>query len=212
MTARKPDKKPAKPTKKAPAIKATLKKVAAPARKKPVPPKPKESLNRDPKGVVERYKRTAGQPTLYDAEAHCELAAKFSMLGTTNEQLAQALGIGLSTLEGWMARHPEFSSAIKSGREIADARVAGSLYHRATGYEHPEDDIRAMNGAIVITPTVKHYPPDTTAAIFWLKNRRADLWRDRVDTTVTGANGGPVQVHSTVTFVRAPLRDDEDDA
>ena len=84
--------------------------------------------------------------------------------------------------------------------------MASKLFHRATGYEHPEDDIKSVNGEIVITPTVKHYPPDTTAAIFWLKNRRPDLWRDKVESALTGPGGGPIQMQNTVTFVAAPAR------
>ena len=86
-----------------------------------------------------------------------------------------------STLNLWKQEHPEFSESLKGGKATADAEVAEKLFRRATGYEHPEDDIRAVNGEIVITPTIKHYPPDTTAAIFWLKNRQPQRWRDKVE-------------------------------
>lgn len=75
------------------------------------------------------------------------------------------------------------------GKGAADAAVASKLFHRATGYEHPEDDIRAVNGEIVITPTIKHYPPDTTAAIFWLKNRQPAKWRDKQEVDHTSSDG-----------------------
>ncbi|GAB7207355.1 hypothetical protein OS21_38510 [Dickeya oryzae] len=57
------------------------------------------------------------------------------------------------------------------------------------GYEHEEDDIKAVNGEIVITPTIKRYPPDTTAAIFWLKNRQPKIWRDKQDINHTSDDG-----------------------
>ena len=80
----------------------------------------------------------------------------------------------------------EFSESIKKGKEIADAEIASSLFHRAKGYSHPEDKIFNNQGVELVVPTIKHYPPDTTAAIFWLKNRQKDNWRDKqeVDTNV----------------------------
>ena len=66
-------------------------------------------------------------------------------------------------------------------------RELPKLCSRATGYEHPEDDIKAVNGEIVITPTIKRYPPDPTSMIFWLKNRQPKLWRDKPESE--GADG-----------------------
>lgn len=168
---------------------------------KPGKPKAKKpAVKRDAVGFAMRAKRVAGQPTKYDAEAHPELAFKYCLLGATNEELARSLDVATSTVDKWIADHPEFSGAIKRGREQADAEVANRLYKRALGYEHAEDDIRALNGEIVITPTVKQYPPDTAAAIFWLKNRRSDKWREKVETALTGADGAPLSL--SVTFVQ----------
>jgi hypothetical protein len=61
------------------------------------------------------------------------------------------------------------------------------------GYEHDEVDIRVVSGEIVQTPIRKIYPPDTTAGIFWLKNRQKAQWRDRIDTELSGKDGGPIQ-------------------
>lgn len=113
------------------------------------------------------------------------------MLGATDKDLALVFEVSLSTIEAWKRDKVEFLNALKRGKAHADAEVASKLFHRATGYEHPEDDIRTVSmgdGAgseIVITPTVKRYPPDTTAAIFWLKNRRPDLWRDKVHQEIS---------------------------
>lgn len=154
-------------------------------------------------------KKKAGQPTLYRVE-YAEWAMKLAKLGATDKELAEAFEVAESTIANWKNAHTEFMDSIKKGRKIADAEVASKLFHRATGYEHPEDDIKSVAGEIVITPTIKHYPPDTTAAIFWLKNRRPDLWRDKVDSEISGPGGGAIKVASTVTFVQPPQRDEED--
>lgn len=103
-------------------------------------------------------------------------AEKLCKLGATDKELADFFEISESTLNRWKEDHPEFWESIKKGKVLADANVADSLYQRAIGYEHPEDDIKVVAGQITITPTIKHYPPDTVAAIFWLTNRQRGKW------------------------------------
>lgn len=121
-----------------------------------------------------------GRPSKYRPE-YVDQARKLAMLGLTNEEMAKFFEVGQTTFDRWMADKPEFRGAIKAAKELADADVVASLYHRAVGYEHPEDDIRAINGKIVITPTIKRYPPDPASMIFWLKNRQPARWRDKRD-------------------------------
>lgn len=97
-------------------------------------------------------------------------------LGATVPDLAQAFGVAQSTVKLWGAQHPEFSDALRAGREPADEKVERALFERAVGYAHEEDDIRVVDNQIVVTPTIKHYPPDTKAALAWLYNRRGDRW------------------------------------
>ena len=68
----------------------------------------------------------------------------------------------------------------------ADAEVAEKLYQRAKGHKHPETKVFCKDGKIVTYEATKHYPPDTGAAIIWLKNRRSNTWRDRNDFTSDG--------------------------
>jgi hypothetical protein len=116
------------------------------------------------------------RPTKYDSK-YARQAKKLCQLGATDADLAECFGLALSTISLWKVKYKEFSDALKVGKEAADNNVRRALYHRAVGYSHQEDDIRAVNNSIVITPTVKHYPPDTTACIFWLKNRLPDEFR-----------------------------------
>lgn len=149
----------------------------------------------------------AGRPTSYRTE-YAEQARKFCLLGATDKRLAELFEVSEVTLNAWKKEHPEFLKSLKEGKELADANVASSLYHRALGYSHAEDDIRALNGEIVITPTIKHYPPDTAAATLWLKNRQPQVWRDKVDAELSGPNGGPIQHRVALEFVRPPERKD----
>ncbi len=128
-------------------------------------------------------------------------AEKLCKLGATDMELADFFEVEVRTLYRWKAENAEFCQALKSGKDEADDRVERSLYARANGYEHDEVDIRVVGGEIVQTPIRKYYPPDTTAAIFWLKNRRAAEWREVKAVELTGAEGGPVQQSIAVTFV-----------
>ncbi|EBM0567327.1 terminase [Salmonella enterica] len=125
------------------------------------------------------------RPTKYQA-AYAEQARKLCLLGYTDAELADFFDVDEATINRWKKEHHEFCESIKKGKSVADGEVAAKLFHRATGYEHPEDDIRTVDGNIVITPTIKHYPPDTTAAIFWLKNRQKNKWRDKQDHELSG--------------------------
>lgn len=118
----------------------------------------------------------AGRPSKYKPEFD-ELAHNYCLLGATNEQLAKCFDVAVSTVDKWIAEIPSFSGALKTGRMQADAKVAQSLFHRATGYSHPEVHVSNFQGQITLTPITKHYAPDPVSMIFWLKNRRPDLWR-----------------------------------
>jgi len=117
-------------------------------------------------------------------------AEKLCKLGATDIEVADFFEVDVRTIYRWKADHDGFCQALKAGKSESDDRVERSLFARATGYEHEEVDIRVVGGAIVQTPIRKYYPPDTTAGIFWLKNRRPDDWRDKQEVE----HGGGVVV------------------
>ena len=122
-----------------------------------------------------------------------EKIKKLAEFGFIDTQLAELLGVNESTITRWKQASPELMHALKEGKEISDARVVRSLYERATGYEHQEMHISNYQGVITETKIIKHYPPDSTAMIFWLKNRQPDKWRDKQEIDFTK----PLQVEIT---------------
>lgn len=127
-----------------------------------------------------------GRPTKYKPE-YVEQAAKLAALGATDAEMANFFEVTVSTFALWKVTYPELSDSLKDAKEIADRRVETALYNRAMGYTHEDTDIRVVDGCVVETPILKHYPPDTTAAIFWLKNRKPQEWRDKRDVEHSGS-------------------------
>jgi len=118
-----------------------------------------------------------GRPTLYKPE-NCELALRFCMLGGTNEDLAGLFKVARCTIDEWIATIPEFAEAVQQGRDVADAAVAQKLFSRAMGYSHETKKVFLYRGQPVTVDHTVHYPPDTQACIFWLRNRRRRSWRE----------------------------------
>lgn len=113
---------------------------------------------------------------------------KIKMLATfglTDKELGGLLGVDESTITRWKQASPEFLHALKEGKEISDSKVVKSLFERAIGYSHPDVHISNYQGAITKTPITKHYPPDPTSMIFWLKNRQPDKWREKQELELT---------------------------
>jgi hypothetical protein len=152
---------------------------------------------RDKDSTEDRRHQNPGRPSVYKPE-FADQARKLCLLGATDMEIADFFGVDTRTINRWKLKHDKFCQSLKSGKEQADDRVERSLFERATGYQHNEVDIRVVNGEIIQTPTIKHYPPDTVAAIFWLKNRRKDEWRDTRQQELTGAGGGPIQTEATL--------------
>ena len=130
----------------------------------------------------------AGRPTKYKEE-YAEQAKKLCLVGATNDKLADFFDIAVSTLHEWRNTYPEFSDALKVGKMLADAEIANSLFHRAKGYSCPDLDIKMYEGQIIETPYTKHFPPDATSMIFWLKNRQPDLWREKREVIEAETDG-----------------------
>lgn len=123
---------------------------------------------------------TAGRPTAFKPE-YVGQAQKLCALGATDIEIADFFRVDVRTVYRWKNEHPDFCQAIKVAKEIADDRVERSLFQRAVGYEQDEVKIfmPANSTGPVYAPYRSKIAPDTTAAIFWLKNRRSAEWRDK---------------------------------
>lgn len=113
--------------------------------------------------------------------------------GLTDEQIAKNLGIAYSTFREYKNKHLALSAALKNGKEVIDFEVENSLLKRALGYKYKEvtkelvRDPKTKKEELKITKEViKEVAPDTTAQIFWLKNRKPQEWRDKKDIEHSG--------------------------
>lgn len=109
--------------------------------------------------------------------------------GLTIKQIAENAGVADSTFRDWVNRFPALSAALKNEKDIADRHVENALYNRALGYGYSEkkttvtEILNPETGNIIELKKTeifeKHMPADTTAMIYWLKNRKPNEWRER---------------------------------
>jgi len=123
-----------------------------------------------------------GRPSLYDPKLHPKLGYWLAQAGLTDEQIAEELSVHVDTLYQWRKVHPEFSEALKGGKAAPDDEVEGALLRRAKGFKY----IEGSKEKVAL--------PDTTACIFWLKNRRPVDWRDKRQHEVTQEMRGPLTI------------------
>lgn len=120
--------------------------------------------------------------------------------GLTDEQIANNMGITTSTFYEWKKKYPNISESLKKGKEVVDIQVENALYKKALGYNakvlkhfklkdiyYDGEGRRCEKEYLKEVFDEVHVPPDTTAQIFWLKNRKPAEWRDKqeIDTTLT---------------------------
>lgn len=133
-----------------------------------------------------------GRPSKY-REEYAEQAYRLCLLGLTDAELGTAFDVTEQTINNWKNDFPQFFESIKRGKLLADGNVADRLFQRAIGYSHPDTHFSSYEGVVTETDTVKHYPPDTTAAIFWLKNRQRKHWRDKTEVETSLKQGSDLK-------------------
>lgn len=113
--------------------------------------------------------------------------------GLTNEQIASNIGINVKTLWDWSVKYDPICNALKKGKEVVDIEVENALLKRALGYSYKETTKERIKNPktgeyelITTKEVTKVVVPDTTAQIFWLKNRCPDKWRDKQNVELSG--------------------------
>ena len=130
-------------------------------------------------------KKKAGRPSklgLLDKEQVKKLILK----GLSDKEISDFYGITEQTFNNWKIKDPLFFESLKNWKIEADIKVERSLYERASGYTCKEEKIFCFEGSIVRAETYRHYPPDPTSMIFWLKNRQPDKWREKHEVEHSG--------------------------
>lgn len=103
--------------------------------------------------------------------------------GLTDEQIAKNIGINRTTLYDWKKKKVNIADALKRGKEVIDFEVENALLKKALGYTITiKEEKLDKDGFVHTLEKDVHIPPDTTAQIFWLKNRKPNNWKDRVET------------------------------
>ncbi|MDH6367543.1 MULTISPECIES: hypothetical protein [unclassified Breznakia] len=129
-----------------------------------------------------------------NVKPNLELIEAWARRGAIEADIAKNLNVARSTFENYKRDYPELREALRNGKEPADLQVEAALFKRAVGYEYDEVKEKVdADGGVEVTTTTKQVAPDTTAQIFWLKNRRSDLWRDKQDVEVSGEVNNPFE-------------------
>lgn len=139
----------------------------------------------------------------WQTEEALELLRGWARAGLTDEDIAANMAISRSTLSEWKNKYPDIADALKRGREYADLRVENQLYQNAVGYTYTEQQAIKVKRVywdkqgrkceaedVKLVDVVRYHPGETTAEIFWLKNRMPENWRDKMITE----QEGPVSV------------------
>lgn len=123
--------------------------------------------------------------------------------GLSDEQIAANIGITTTTFYDWKKKYADFSEALKKGKEVSDFEVENALFKSAIGYEYEErKEVQEVVDGVMrkkVEITRKQVPPNATSAIFWLKNRKPDEWRDvkQIDGNVNMKQRNPFEGIST---------------
>lgn len=131
-----------------------------------------------------------------------------SLLGITEREMANIIGISLAGLELWKKRHADFAGAIQSGKEESAGAMANSVFQSGLGFEYTEEKVLTNRvkefdeyGRVIkeyteplIVQVKKKCPPNITAALAFLKAKHPEIWGDKIE------HGGTVNHNHQVTM------------
>ncbi|UKA12922.1 hypothetical protein [Photobacterium damselae] len=138
---------------------------------------------------------------VYNSKEHPLLARRLALLGITDAEIAQTIGIRESTLNKWRQDHKEFDQAMNQGGYIADSKVVSKLFDRAMGVTRKKEVVSGGE----IYELKEEVVPDVTAQQFWLERRRRDKWNKNSEVTLKGEQDNPLA------FVMAQVAEEENE-
>lgn len=144
------------------------------------------------KTTKKKTSKKRGRKSLYDPK-FATIAKFLCDRGADDQEIADCLGVSRRTINYWKKDHPEFLHSLKKGKDYFDKAIERKLAERAMGYEHVDTKFFCYEGAIIAQEYNKHYPPDVTACIYWLNNRKPNEWASRkaVETTMRPDSNAP---------------------
>ena len=148
--------------------------------------------------MTDPEKGPGGRPSPYEDE-FADQAGKLCQLGATDMEIADFFGVSVRTIYRWKLEHERFCQALKVGKAFADDRIERALFQRAAGYDYVEQQAIKIKTEqyveeVEVVDVQKHAPADTTAQIFWLKNRRPDQWREKQEVPDDPDNAPALQI------------------
>lgn len=158
-----------------------------------------------------KVKRTGGKQKWKEwseNEEKQKVLSAWSRAGLTDEEIARQIGISRSTLIEWKKKYPQIGKALSAGKDFADRLVEDSLYKKALGFyvfeqktfkikniEYDENGKKISEKEELQTAEERHYiEPDIKAIIFWLKNRKPEFWREKVEESSGDEEGSGVLI------------------
>lgn len=162
---------------------------------------------------IEENKRINGKYTEWLTDDGLLRIEGWARDGLIDAQIAKNMGIAYSTFKEWVNRFPALSAALKRGKAPVDIEVENALLKRAKGYKYVETVTEIYKDADGvqrrhIRNIEKEVPPDSTAIIYWLRNRKPQQWRDRRDISIeTRTDADYRNMHTIAALINAPAPD-----
>lgn len=147
--------------------------------------------------MPDKTAKKTGRPSKFNT-IDLKQVAELARAGWTDAKMATFFKVTEQTWNNWKKENATFFESLKDWKAVADHEVERSLYERACGYETIEERIVGTGKDAKVITATKQWAPDTTACIFWLKNRNKDQWRDKQEHELTGKDGAPLTQQTVI--------------
>lgn len=165
---------------------------------------PKKRRGAPPGNQFAKGNKGGGRKPKYTPDM-LKVARAMGKMGALDHEIADELGIGVTTLNAYKAKYKEFSEAVKPSKAAANARVVGQLFKNATGYTYTTEKVVVVKGVPKVVKVSEFRPASDKAIQIWLQNRMRSEWGAAQPIEIVGKDGGPVQSEVTSTNLTATV-------